>query len=66
MTWLGLAAGLLGLLWIGTSFGGGGQAGPGGHLQGRDPRAWGPAIWVQRAMGAALLVVGVLLGLHRL
>lgn len=68
MAWLGWVAGILGLVWIATSFGGGEREGLSGHLRrrGRDPRAAGPAIWAQRVMGVLLVVLGALLGLHRL
>jgi hypothetical protein len=51
----------LGALWLYTGFAGGGARRFGRQLAraGLDPRAAGPALWIQRGLGALLLVLGI-------
>jgi len=58
--WLDFAALAVGALWLFTSLGG--ERGLPRHLAaaGRETRGAGAAVWVQRALGAALILGGAL------
>lgn len=57
--WLSVVALVLGAIWLLTSFVGGGRLGGDLGRTGADPRAVGPALWVQRALGLLLIALGV-------
>jgi len=58
--WLSLVVLVVGALWLLTSVPGSRRFGRDLGRVGADPRAAGPALWVQRVLGLLLIALGVL------